>query len=155
MLLKASQQQQTTHDSLIVNNSSISSNPAIIANSSVHHLKFSRETWIVLLKVLLGIADRLLTENNDTATVQEKPAAFRRGSYIDGSIGERGTIVTRWGAAARGANNSNNDRDRLSGGEVNVGPRMGDALVDSVTRVLIEVWLRSGEMDKEIWDCLK
>ncbi|KAJ3357804.1 hypothetical protein HDU83_002932 [Entophlyctis luteolus] len=130
MLLQAAQQQQNS--------------PLIDKSASVgHHLNFSRETWVVLLKVMLGCCERLLAENCGAVIVDKS----RRGSYIDGSIGEK-IMSARW--ATRGGG----DREKAAG-DVNPGSRMGDALCDSLSRTLFEIWLRSEEMGTDLWACLQ
>ncbi|KAJ3070356.1 hypothetical protein HDU98_006622, partial [Podochytrium sp. JEL0797] len=105
---------------------------------SKYHLEFCRETWIVLLKVLLGCADRLLSEPSAVSK-------SRRGSYADsGGIGvfvapvnEKSLLSARWGRGVE------KERIGTSVGDVNPGPKMGDALCDVLSKVLIEVWLRN------------
>ncbi|KAI9347302.1 hypothetical protein BDR26DRAFT_855004 [Obelidium mucronatum] len=148
MILTSAQQQTTSCAAQTTSNS----NPAS-TQQQTYHLDFSRDTWIVLLKVLLGCADRLLTE--PTLVLKS-----RRGSYIESSVNSAslntGTpvsekpILSRWGRSGAAGN-----ADRASVGDVNPGPTMGDALCDFLSKVLIEVWLRSEEMDVGLWTCLK
>ncbi|KAJ3024755.1 UNVERIFIED_CONTAM: hypothetical protein HDU68_007809 [Siphonaria sp. JEL0065] len=142
MILTAAQQQANGSP-----HASSNSNP--VNSQQPYHLDFSRETWIVLLKVLLSSADRLLTEPS-------LAVKSRRGSYIDSSMNSGGTpvsekpVTSRWGKLG-----GTSDRDRSSTGDVTPGPTMGDALCDFLSKVLIEVWLRSEEMGVELWACLK
>ncbi|KAJ3009267.1 hypothetical protein HKX48_008074 [Thoreauomyces humboldtii] len=90
--------------------------------------QFSEETWIVLLKVMIGITDCLLREpvetEKSTGTVQEQVGR-----------GDRHTTIV------------------YDGEEPAV--RMADELCEHLIRVLFELWLRSGLTRVYMWDHLK
>ncbi|ORY23340.1 hypothetical protein BCR33DRAFT_796550 [Rhizoclosmatium globosum] len=149
MVLTASQQQVSFQ-------SQSASNSTSGPTQQPFHLDFSRETWMVLIKVLLGCADRLLSE--PCGNIQGRQ---RRSSHLDGNL------VGPMTATPTSSAGSGSDKDKSSslnpggaggtgnGGEVKAGPAMGDALCDFLSRVLIEVWLRSEDMNVELWACLK
>ncbi|KAJ3153889.1 hypothetical protein HDU89_008754 [Geranomyces variabilis] len=94
--------------------------------------RFSEETWIVLLKVMMGAADCLLRE----------PVAELAGggfsSYFPADALAKAdrhqTVVV--------------DADEPA-------PRMADELCEHIVRVLLELWLRSKLMSVYMWDNLK
>ncbi|RKO93932.1 hypothetical protein BDK51DRAFT_11033, partial [Blyttiomyces helicus] len=100
--------------------------------------EFSEETWIVFLKVVLGVSDRLLREpiEKDRAVTSAVTAHPPSSSLLRG--------VDRHQA------NFN-----LAGDWYDPGPRMGDDLCEHLIRVLIELWLRSGIRRIAMWECLK
>ncbi|KAI8817858.1 uncharacterized protein EV422DRAFT_570333 [Fimicolochytrium jonesii] len=92
--------------------------------------EFSEETWIVLLKVMLGVADCLLG----------LPVGSQQPSHQHGETG-------------RGNEREREKREATDLGTY--GPRMADALCQHLIRVLIELWLRAGVRRVYMWDCLK
>ncbi|KND00537.1 uncharacterized protein SPPG_09225 [Spizellomyces punctatus DAOM BR117] len=87
--------------------------------------EFSEETWIVLLKVMIGISDCLLREPME----KEKSAGD---------------------SLAKGDKHQSNVYE----GE-DAGPRMADELCEHLIRVLVELWLRSNLKPVYMWDHLK
>ncbi|KAJ3248449.1 hypothetical protein HDU78_000611 [Chytriomyces hyalinus] len=119
---------------------------------------FSNETWSVLIKVVLGCADRLLVEPtlqcvSNSGGLGADDKGNRRTSYLEGTSSVEKGLVALWGG--RGAESKDRTPMGSVSGEFNLGPKMGDALCDSLSKVLFEVWLRSGEMSVDLWSCLK
>ncbi|KAI8914720.1 hypothetical protein DFJ77DRAFT_31173 [Powellomyces hirtus] len=92
--------------------------------------RFSDETWIVLLKIMMGIADCLLRE-----PISEPKTGGAAGLQEQVSRGDRHqTIVVEGEEPA---------------------PRMADELCEHLIRVLLELWMRSGITKVYMWDHLK
>lgn len=94
--------------------------------------EFTEETWIVLLKVLIGITDCLLRE--PVAEGKDKDMPHSSSLSREKERDKHQAIVFE--------------------GE-DPGPRMADELCEHLIRVLVEVWLRSGVMEVYMWDHLK
>ncbi|KAI9207404.1 uncharacterized protein BJ171DRAFT_494756 [Polychytrium aggregatum] len=97
---------------------------AIFGRQSGH--AFSEATWILLLKVLLGMCDRLLSE-----PLARKDS--KRKIVSSGPKSDKLALVV----------------------EEEAGPIMGDCLCKHLVRVTIELWLRSKITKIEMWDYLK
>ncbi|KAI9093828.1 hypothetical protein DFS34DRAFT_665968 [Phlyctochytrium arcticum] len=93
---------------------------------------FSEETWIVVLKVLIAIADCLLREPVWKGYAAAPPDAGHGGR----------------GATAGPATGVAYDYE-------DAGARMADELCEHLIRVLIELWLRSNLKQVFMWDHLK
>ncbi|KAJ3279723.1 hypothetical protein HK104_001216, partial [Borealophlyctis nickersoniae] len=105
---------------------------------------FDQDTWIVMLKVLLGICDGLLREPMERD---------RRGWMGPGSVQSTSSPVGKEKERDR-----EKDREKekaaifLEGDDP--GPRMADQMCEELVWVLMEVWLRSRVFRFDMWDHL-
>ncbi|KAJ3171864.1 hypothetical protein HK101_011215 [Irineochytrium annulatum] len=104
--------------------------------SAARHLQddLTEETWTVVLKVVLGVTDRLLSEPR--AHPQHSYMGFQPSSGVGSLSGSAG--------------------GRTSGGPgESSGPVIADTLCELLMRVLMELWLRSKTRRVDMWDKLK
>ncbi|KAJ1930366.1 hypothetical protein IWQ60_000387 [Tieghemiomyces parasiticus] len=93
-------------------------------------VRWSEDTWRVLLKVLLGVADYMLTSHN-----VDDSHTHRIARPIPADIlAHPGLPVAEWGRV---------DLRRLA--------RIGSELAEHLVRILYELWLRSKIEDDEAW----
>ncbi|RKP02919.1 hypothetical protein CXG81DRAFT_17444 [Caulochytrium protostelioides] len=136
-------------DNLLTAQADLCKNVLKIMATSAKQLgsRFSKATWIVLLKVLLGITDRLLSEPLSTPRSPAPPPAAAAGHAS--AKGDRGDASAKTAAAAAAA------AAAASPEVVSTGPRIADDIVRPLMQALCETWLRSGIMDEAMWASLR
>ncbi|KAH6594850.1 hypothetical protein BASA50_006324 [Batrachochytrium salamandrivorans] len=108
----------------------------LLAASKALGQSFTAETWVILVKVLLGISDILLAQPISTRLLPSTtPNAFTPNNIKAPKA--NGTL-------------SSDDQEPYYSDSI-----MGDRLCEPLIRTLLEVWLISGLSSVEMWDRLK
>ncbi|EGF76898.1 hypothetical protein BATDEDRAFT_92176 [Batrachochytrium dendrobatidis JAM81] len=108
----------------------------LLAASKTLANTFTTETWVVLVKVLLGISDIILTQPISTRT----PIGVLSTPSTPGNLKSSKSVAT----------------PLLDDIEPYCSrPVMADKICEPMIKTLLEIWLRSGILSVEMWDRLK